>query len=403
MSTAAPLETYHLLEKLAVKKSHSKLLPQIMHAILAGMYVSLGGHCSFYFAGSLGVVDANTGKYQAASVGMTKFCQSCLFPFGIIACVVTGAELFTSNTMVFVAGIISKQTNWKWLVRSWTISWVFNFIGSLLTLALLSYLPETFEHDEHLKQYVIHIAETKGLGLPLHNFVKAIGCNILVCLSVWLIMAASDGAGKVLMAWFPIVVFIMCSFEHSIANMYGIPLGMCLGAKVSIHQLFVNNLLPVTCGNIIGGGIFIGAVYAFAFDVAYREHPRKAVAVDDGTHHIDDHHDDPAGKKVETKLRVQTQEMRVTSRHNTAHGTPPTVAPKSGMLPNWVSVPSGVLGGRSNTSNYHVIGQPQAHIDSHAHDGAQSPRSTNHSFSGADEAALGMASSKVYPSAGGPV
>jgi formate/nitrite transporter len=131
--------------------------------------------------------------------------------------------------------------------------------------------PEAFSKG------AITIAQTKALGGAtfgaegaksltwMQAFLRAIGCNWLVCLAVWLSVASDDIVGKVLGIWFPIMAFVTIGFEHSVANMFFIPLGIFLGAEVSWAQLFINNLIPVTLGNIVGGAIFVAMIYWYVY------------------------------------------------------------------------------------------------------------------------------------------
>lgn len=133
----------------------------------------------------------------------------------------------------------------------------------------LGYLTNVFSSNTDILHYVLHVSEAKAHLEPGVAVLRGIGCNILVCIAVWQALACNDGAGKVLLVWLPVSSFIVCGFEHCVANMYFIPMGMALGADITWYQFICNNLLPVTVGNILGGAGLVGAVYWYEF------HPRQ--------------------------------------------------------------------------------------------------------------------------------
>jgi formate transporter len=185
------------------------------------------------------------------------------FPTGILAVILTSAELFTGDALVFVASVLGNKVSIWSLLRNWTVAWIFNFAGCLVWASALGYASGAL--DAH-KDFSVQVAMKKVSASWIQIFLKAIGANFLVCLAVWQSTCAEEAAGKILALWFPVASFVIMGFDHAIANQYLIPMGMMFGADISISTLVFHALLPATLGNIVGGGICIGAVYWFVFD-----------------------------------------------------------------------------------------------------------------------------------------
>lgn len=187
------------------------------------------------------------------------------FPAGLLAVVLTSSELFTGDSLVFVASVLGRRVSYKFLIRNWAVSWVCNFAGCLCWAYFMSYLSDAID-DAGAHDLAISVAYKKVNQTWGQILLKGIGANLMVCLSVWQATCAEEVAGKVLALWFPVTGFVAMGFEHVIANQFLIPLGMMLGADISVYTLFVEALLPATIGNAIGGGLCCGAVYWYVFD-----------------------------------------------------------------------------------------------------------------------------------------
>jgi len=192
--------------------------------------------------------------------------------------VITGAELFTGNTLIVVS-CIEKKSKWLDMLKNWFYVYLGNFIGSILIVIFILYSGQFDFSNGLLGGFTIKTAAYKTSLSFSKAFFMGILCNILVCLAVWMAAAAKDIPGKLLAIFFPIWLFITSGFEHSIANMYYIPAGILaklnplwieqaikLGVTPEkIEHLswvsFINNLIPVTLGNIVGGSIFVGLIY----------------------------------------------------------------------------------------------------------------------------------------------
>ena len=247
-------------EGIAQGKASLSIVSCLLLGILAGMFIALG---------ALG----STVAQAAIGGGPGKLAGACVFPAGLILVVMAGAELFTGNCLM--AGPASNgKVKWLKMLRNW----VFVYIGNLLGARLIVFLvcASGFLYNEALFSAVCNISLTK-CTLPFDAaLIRGIGCNILVCGAVWMASGADSAGGKAVCCFFPVMLFVLCGFEHSVANMYYVPLGIFIrnhmGSSFSLHRwntvgsvpegfldavtasaYYLNNLLPVTLGNIIGG------------------------------------------------------------------------------------------------------------------------------------------------------
>jgi formate/nitrite transporter len=276
-------------EAVGVKKATGNAMQLFALAILAGAFIALGAiFCTTVLTGSsaLTLKDA-TGAVTgggAATVpyGITRFLGGLVFCVGLILVVVGGAELFTGNALIVMAWADRQVTTLE-LLRNWGIVYVGNFVGSVLTALLMFFTRQYTFAGGAIGLTALTIANTK-CGL---DFIQAVAlgimCNALVCLAVWLCFSARSTTDKILSILFPISCFVACGFEHSIANMYFIPIGLYIKAwgdaafwtgigktaadfaHLTWGHFFLKNLLPVTLGNVIGGGVMIGLIYWFVY------------------------------------------------------------------------------------------------------------------------------------------
>jgi formate transporter len=200
-----------------------------------------------------------------------------IFPAGFVMIVLLGLELVTGSFALLPLAWLERQVNAAEVLRNW--GWVFlgNLLGALLYAALLATalsMMGSAPQQDPLAAKLIAVATAKTLGYEhaglaglVTVFVKAMLCNWLVCLGVVMAMTSSSTVGKICAAWLPIVVFFAQGFEHSVVNMFVIPAGMMLGAKISVGDWWLWNQLPVTLGNLIGGFGFTG----LALYVTYRD------------------------------------------------------------------------------------------------------------------------------------
>lgn len=257
MGFKSPKETVETLDVAACAKADLSWSQLLALGFLAGAFIAFGGLLAIVVGGGVPAIKAD-------NPGLQKFIFGGVFPVGLMLIVITGAELFTGNTACCVPAVLSKKISWTACARNWGLSYIGNFLGSLFVAFFLTYLTGLLTKNPWLDS-TIGIAEAKVSQDFWQLFLKGIGCNWLVCLAVWLSVASDDVISKIWGIWFPIMAFVALGFEHSIANMFFIPVGIFYGADVSWAQFLVNNLIPVTAGNIVGGSFFVGAVYWYVY------------------------------------------------------------------------------------------------------------------------------------------
>jgi len=222
--------------------------------IVSGAHIGFGSYLAITVGGACPEI-------AAANPGLQKMIFGAFgLPFGLIMTLVTGGELFTGNTALVTAAVKEGKATYKDLVKSWTSSYVGNFVGSLI-LAYLAFKSGTLGNAPAS----VAIATAK-CSMPFDvAFVRGILCNWLVCMAVYMASGCATMIGKMTAVWFPISAFVALGLDHSVANMFIIPLGILRGAEVSIGQMFIKNLIPVTLGNIVGGAIMCMMPFGLSF------------------------------------------------------------------------------------------------------------------------------------------
>lgn len=273
MDALLPPDMARKAEEVGIRKAEMNGLRMFVLAVLAGAFIALGAvFATTVAAGSAGHL----------SYGVQRLLVGTVFSLGLVLVIVGGAELFTGNSLIVMAWA-SRRVSLAALLRNWAIVFAGNFVGSMGT-AILVYLSGQFEFGSG----TVGLAALKIAQGKLHfGFLQAVClgvlCNVLVCLAVWLTFSARSTTDRILAIVPPIACFVAAGFEHSIANMYFVPLGWLIqtGASDSFwasiassptefsditwSAFLLSNLLPVTIGNIIGGGVLVGAVYWFVY------------------------------------------------------------------------------------------------------------------------------------------
>ena len=245
----APAEIAHLVENIGVRKAALPLLPLVVLGILAGAFIAFG---AMFF--TLSITDS------ALGFGPTRLIGGLVFSLGLILVVIAGAELFTGNNLIVMAWADRKVTSGQ-LLRNWTVVYGANFVGAAATAVMMVWSGSLALGNGAVEETARAIATGKVAMPWFEAFIRAVLCNALVCLAVWLSMSAHRVTGKILAIIFPITAFVALGFEHSVANMYFLPLGWLLGADGVTVTAIIANLVPVTLGNIIGGSLFVALVY----------------------------------------------------------------------------------------------------------------------------------------------
>jgi formate/nitrite transporter len=252
----APAEVARRVRDVGVAKAAAPVATTFMLAVLAGAFIALG---ALFFT-----ITITTGAGAApVPYGLVRLAGGMTFSLGLVLVIVGGAELFTGNNLIAMAWA-SKRVTTRELARNWAWVYLGNVIGAVGT-ALLVWLADVhLLADGAVGETMLRIARSKVSLDPLTAVARGILCNALVCLAVWLCMAARSVADKILAIILPISAFVACGFEHSIANLYFLPSGLLLAAHSASPIGWTDalaNLVWVTVGNILGGTVLVAFVY----------------------------------------------------------------------------------------------------------------------------------------------
>lgn len=252
-----------IAETIGVKKANASVYNLLILGIFAGVYIGFGAAFATLVSSDLS---------EFVGIGLTKLASGAVFSVGLMLVVIAGAELFTGNNLILISALDKKVTFGR-VINKWIIVYIANFIGSVL-LAYIMFETGLWKGANNLTGIqALKIANVKvNLSFSAALF-RGIGCNWLVCLAVWMAIASRNVIGKIFAIFFPIMAFVALGFEHCIANMYFIPMGLFLKGtqaatasgldltNLNIYGFLVKNLIPVTIGNIIGGAFFVAFLY----------------------------------------------------------------------------------------------------------------------------------------------
>lgn len=267
-----PAQMAARVERAGIVKGNLDFLSTFSLAVMAGGFIAFGAVLCTYVVHDTGL-----------SPSLTKLLGGVVFCLGLILVIVAGAELFTGNNLIVMA-YVSRKVTLERLIRNWGIVFWGNLVGSLAVVFLISYSGQWNTGGGAVGVKAMMIANAKVNLSFTEALTRGILCNILVCLAVWLCFSGRSVTDKVMAIIFPITAFVTLGFEHSVANMYFIPAGILVkhcpemlttaerilgGApdlsNLTISGFLLKNLLPVTIGNIIGGGFFVAVIYWFVY------------------------------------------------------------------------------------------------------------------------------------------
>lgn len=244
-----PNEIARSFGELGVKKAGTPVPRAFLLAILAGMFIAFAG------VGS-----------TIAGAAVNKLAGACVFPAGLAMVVIAGSELFTGDNLMVVS-LLEKKITAGQLIRTLIVVYLGNLVGAAL-VAVLAVLGGTL--DPWAEAAVAAAAAKASLPFAA-ALIRGVMCNILVCIAVWMAAAAKEPVGKIVGLYFPIMVFVLCGYEHCVANMYYLPAGILAAARAGLEaggltwgRALLGNLLPVSLGNLIGG-MGVGAAYWLAY------------------------------------------------------------------------------------------------------------------------------------------
>ncbi|MGE5417592.1 MAG: formate/nitrite transporter family protein [Acidobacteriota bacterium] len=300
MNFFGPPEIAGVCSATGQKKAGLSIGKLFVLGILAGAYIGFGANLAT-------IIGCDIAKFFGNGFG--QFLFGAVFSVGLMLVVIGGAELFTGNNMFMMIGVLDGSCSWVDLAKNWIIVWIANFVGSLLLVYIIVGGFYGAGHDGAAKDFwfsgavgvkALLIAKGKLSLTWSAAFYRAILCNWLVCMAVWMAVSSKDVVGKVFAIFFPIMAFVASGFEHSVANMFFIPIGLEVShipalvdaaaktavtpdmlpdaanaATAAFHasvdkffnwkQFLLGNLVPVTLGNIVGGAIMVGTVYWYSY------------------------------------------------------------------------------------------------------------------------------------------
>lgn len=251
-----------------VNKATKPASKSFLLAISAGIHIGIA--FVFYTVVTTGAQDM--------PYGVTKLLGGLAFSLGLILVVITGGELFTSSVLTLVAKASGKIT-WLQLVKNWVVVYFGNMLGSILLVGIMFATKQFMDNGGNLGLNALAISQHKLHHSFFQAFSLGLMCNILVCLAVWMTFSARSLTDKVMVMVLPVAMFVASGFEHCIANMFQVPMAIAIKnfapdtfwqmtgadiahyADLTLSNFFYSNLLPVTLGNIVGGGVFVGIWY----------------------------------------------------------------------------------------------------------------------------------------------
>jgi formate transporter len=258
-----PAEMARRAEASAIRKANPDFVSAFLLAVQAGSFIAFGAaFCTF------AIHDSTLG------VGLTKLIGGLTFSLGLILVIIAGADLFTGDTLM-VMGCFSRKIKVRQMLRSWVFVFLGNLVGALAVVMMVYFSGHWFNGSSAVGAKALAIANHKVNLTFIQAVTSGMLCNILVCLAIWLCYSSRSVTDKILSIIFPITAFVAMGFEHSIANMYFIPAGLLLKgnpevigllngmdlSNLTLSGFLLDNLLPVTIGNMVGGAIFVGTIY----------------------------------------------------------------------------------------------------------------------------------------------
>lgn len=251
----SPLEIARNYIEVSIHKTNLSAFKMVILGMFAGFFIGFAGIASTTAASTVG------------NPSLAKLVGAMVFPAGMAMVLIAGSELFTGNTLIILA-VLERRISMMRMLKSWLIVFVGNFIGAAMVAVgvVLGHTPDLFGAD--LAASVVAAGASRcNLGFG-EAVVRGILCNVLVCIAVWMSFAAKNVSGKLLTSFWPVMVFVLCGFEHSVADMYFGTAALLASLEygitaegLSVLNFFVNCIMPVTIGNIIGGAGIVGFGY----------------------------------------------------------------------------------------------------------------------------------------------
>ncbi|KAG2394133.1 hypothetical protein C9374_003897 [Naegleria lovaniensis] len=264
-----PFQVFDKMKQEGIRKSKLAFDQIIILSLFAGCFTGIGGALSLLTAG-------NSPTLETENPGLQKFFFGAVFPIGMIFTILFGAELFSTNSLTVFIGLLSRKWKSKKFIlqylqfsKNLCLSYIFNMVGAFMVAYFFLYLTQpccdvpwiTFAKKVALSKVSKSFGQLVLLGVI---------CNMMLTLAIYISFAATTVEGKIIGIWFPVMGFVASGFEHCVANAFFIPLGMLFGEDISVQAFLIQNLLPTTIGNIIGGSFIVGLLLYYVHDLRHR-------------------------------------------------------------------------------------------------------------------------------------
>ena len=267
----SPLEIAKNFVEIGIHKVRLSAWKMVILGFFAGCFIGFAGIASTIASATI----------ENASVA--RLLSACVFPAGMAMVLVAGSELFTGNNLIVIS-VLQKRVKWWEMLKNWFFVFIGNFLGAsfIAFMVVYGHTPDLF--DNKLAEKMILAATSRIHQSFSEAFIRGVMCNVLVCIAVWAAFAAKKVSGKLLMSFWPVMLFVLCGFEHSIADIYFCIAGILASREYGINaeslhfaSFLVKNLLPVTLGNILGGTGIVG----FGYWLVYLRHtPGYALSIE---------------------------------------------------------------------------------------------------------------------------
>lgn len=251
----SPLEIAKNFVEIGLHKVRLSAFKMLVLGIFAGIYIGFAG------------IASTTASATIENPSVARLLSACVFPAGMAMVLIAGSELFTGNNLIIIS-LLEKKIKLTEMLKNWFFVFAGNFIGASFVAVMVVYAGIPGLYDGRLAEKMVAAALTRVNQTFPEAFARGVLCNILVCVAVWGAFAAKKVSGKLLMSFWPVMLFVLCGFEHSIADIYFGVSGLLTMDKYGISApelttaaFLLKNLLPVTLGNIVGGAGIVGCGY----------------------------------------------------------------------------------------------------------------------------------------------
>ncbi len=251
----SPIEIARNFIEIGIHKVRLSIWKMVILGFFAGVFIGFAG------------IASTTISATVDNASVARLLSACVFPAGMAMVLVAGSELFTGNNLIIIS-VLEKKVRMRDMLKNWIFVFLGNFLGASFVAVLVVYGHTPGLYGGRLAEKMIASALVRVEQSFPEAFIRGILCNILVCIAVWAAFAAKTVSGKLLMSFWPVMLFVLCGFEHSIADIYFCIAGILTAGEygmdpgvLNMGSFLLKNLLPVTLGNIVGGAGIVGAGY----------------------------------------------------------------------------------------------------------------------------------------------